>query len=354
MAVSLSTFNSNQVRRFTLKVILFLCVLWLADFAIGHIIDFFFKKTLYGENWPKENWVLSRQYDVVILGSSRAFRHYVPSILTDKISYSVFNAGANGQYMLYAYALEQLILDKYKPKIIVLDLLPSYITKADGVDQETERLSSLLPYANNREVRWLLTRNSLLDRLKLVSVLYRYNSRLLNIADNYFNSAKQFDNGYVSVGKTKFRTVNQFSDDLLHDQQVQFDDFKIELLKKFISSAKARNIKVIMSFSPTVEPLSAKCRQILAYYDRLFTEMQVPFIKVLTEDFPQFTNSQMFMDYIHMNDLGANAFTPIFADKLHSLLQETNLLGNLDADETSAPRGASQQAHSANTHHRNL
>ena len=334
MAVNLSIFNSNKYLRFFAQLILFSIFMILVDHVGGSVLKYFYSKTLYGDNWPKGNWVTQKKFDVIIFGSSRTFRHYIPSLIEKKIDCTVFNAGENGQYLLYSYALEQLVLHRYTPRAIVLDLLPSYIIKLDNEQEEFDRLESLAPYLDEPEIRSLLIRGKLLNRIKYFSRLYRFNSRILNIADNIRNGPGNFDNGYVSIGVPKFRPTNKFLIDLMQVPRV--DSFKINILKKFISSAREKNVQVIMSFSPTLEPLSANSKKILTMYQHLFSSLDVPFIDILSADHPEFENKAFFMDYIHMNARGAEHFSELFSQQLAGvLLRQKTLTAGLEMSDLS-------------------
>ena len=317
MAVNLSIFNSNKIGRFTIKLTLFLLVLYIVDFAGGSVIGYFFNKTKYGANWPKANWIINEPFDIVILGSSRAFRHYVPKIITERTGCSVFNAGENGQYLLYAYALEQLILEKYGPKIIVLDLLPSYIIKLEDSELEFDRLDALAPYLDNKAVKELIVRDSFYQNIKQISKLYRYNSRLLNIADNIRNGPGNFDNGYVSIGIPKFRETNKFLVDLMRNPQV--DEYKLEVLNKFLLAAREKNIQVVFSFSPALEPLSVEVTDIIEKYKELASLYDIPIMLFTADVYPEYMDRDIFMDYIHMNAQGAEKFSRAFGAELPKL-----------------------------------
>ncbi len=340
MAVNLSIFNSNKLLRFFAKLILFAGFLVLMDQIGGSVLQYFYKKTLYGDNWPKGNWVIQKKFDVIVFGSSRTFRHYIPKLIEQKVDYTVFNAGENGQYLLYSYALEQLVLRKYTPKVIVLDLLPSYIIKLGDERTEFDRLESLAPYLDEPEIRNLLVHGRFLNRLKYFSKIYRFNSRVLNIADNIRHGPGNYDNGYVSIGVPKFRPTNKFLVDLIKTPRV--DSFKVDILKKFILSAKKKNVQVIMSFSPTLEPLSANCEKILTIYKQLFSSLDVPFIEILSADHPEFENKAFFMDYIHMNARGAEYFSKLFSQQLAGVLQRQKML---TAGARIAAEGAGLSSH---------
>ncbi|HNW60245.1 MAG TPA: SGNH/GDSL hydrolase family protein [bacterium] len=324
MAASLFT-RSSRIGRFLGKLALFIVLLIAADFTLGKVIDHFFRKTLYGENWSKENWLLSRPCEVVCFGSSRTFRHYIPAVMQDSLGMTVFNAGANGQYVFYAYALEQLMLERYTPKVIILDLLPNFVTQAESAEEELGRMSAMAPYADHPVVAELLTGGQFNEKIKLRSRLYRYNSRLLSLASNYFNTPGATDNGFVAIGKTRFRALHGFADDLDKNPAPVYDPRRIAVLKAFIASARARGALVVLAFSPTVQPLSPKVEQILAWYDQFARETNTAFIKITSAAYPQFYDQSLYSDLIHMNEPGGRAYTPIFVSELKKVLARNTI-----------------------------
>ncbi len=294
-----------------MKLLLFLALLGAVDWSVGSIIEQMHRRAPYGTNWTKENWLLNEQFDVVIFGSSRAFRHYVPSVISEQVGESVFNAGQNGQYLLYSYALQQLLLDEYIPKTIVLDVLPSFVVKVDNSNEEFERLSSISPYFYNKEVQRLLTRGDIFERLKYASKMYRYNSKVLSILDNLRGNGGKADNGYEVMGDFSFHDRNPFIVDVL--ESVEIDSFKLDIVKKFITSARDKNVTVIISFSPVSQPLSEKAHRVVQFYEQLFTEMDVPFVNFAT---PKYHDKAIFLDLIHMDGVGAELFSREFGQTL--------------------------------------
>lgn len=321
MAVNLSIFNSKSMQRFLPKALLFVLLLAGLDRGLGAILQHFYSKTLYGENWPKQNWLLSSRFDVVILGSSRTFRHYVPSIIERELGRTVFNAGENGQYLLYAIALGNLILERYAPKVIILDMLPSFLVELPDTDLEWDRLEILLPYADDPTVSDMLNRKSRFESIKRLSKLYRFNSIVLNIADNIRNGPQDYDNGYVSIGVPRYRPKNPFILDTIDEQFIRPDSLKRALLVSFIKKAQQRGATVVMSFSPSLAPVSDRVARQLDAFDRLADELDIPFLAIRTEEFPEFADQTLFMDYIHMNAQGAEKFSAVFARQLAEIMQ---------------------------------
>jgi len=314
MKVNLSIFSSKNAGSFLIKVALFLALLVLVDFSIGGAIGELYRRAPHGANWTKENWLLDGHFDIVVFGSSRALRHYVPSVIEKATGLSVFNAGQNGQYMLYAYGLEQLLLARYAPKMIILDVLPSFIIKADNPTEEFERLSTLSPFIENSSVRQLLVGGRFFEGLKYASRMYRYNSKILSILENFRSPQNNVDNGYEKIGTVRFHDRNPFIVDSL--QKVAVDSFKLDILRRFIRSARSQNVLVVASFSPISGPLSQRSTKVLKMFSDLFAETNTPFLNYSTPDYKQYWDKKLFIDIIHMDENGAEMFSHDFAGRL--------------------------------------
>ena len=99
-----------------------------------------------------------------------------------------------------------------------------------------------------------------------------------------------------------------------------YDPRRIEVLKAFIRTARDKGALVVLAFSPTVQPLSPKVEQILAWYEDLARTTETPFIKITSAEYPQFLDQSLYSDLIHMNEPGGRTYTPIFVNKLKPLI----------------------------------
>ena len=63
-----------------------------------------------------------------------AHHHFDPAVLGQETGLGVYNAGVDGQSLLFFYALEQLIVTEYSPKLILLHLGPGDLKRqASGI-----------------------------------------------------------------------------------------------------------------------------------------------------------------------------------------------------------------------------
>ena len=129
-----------------LKLLLFLGVLFLADLTMGKVLNFFYNKQSHGLEYKTKYCVNSMREEMLVLGSSRAVYHYSPEILEDSLQLTVYNAGRDGNFIFYSYGIFRAALERYTPKLILLEIGPKeFIESQDSYD----RLSVLMPFYNS-------------------------------------------------------------------------------------------------------------------------------------------------------------------------------------------------------------
>jgi len=104
----------------------------IMDIALGASLGWLYRKTNTGESGGLINDALSRNAQVLLLGSSRMRHHAMPALLNRKLSLTAFNAGLDGQDFLYAVMLFDLWQrSNAPPKAIVLNIDADSFQKTD-------------------------------------------------------------------------------------------------------------------------------------------------------------------------------------------------------------------------------
>src|SRR3954471_18389217 len=78
----------------------FILLVVALDAGIGLALDGLYRRTLTGERGGLTNQALSKDADVLVLGSSRAQYHFMPSVLHRRLGVRAFNAGLKGHDFL--------------------------------------------------------------------------------------------------------------------------------------------------------------------------------------------------------------------------------------------------------------
>ena len=100
----------KQIIRFFLKFLLIVALILICDQGIGTILKFFYFRQESGDGYRTTYAIDSTIADILIFGSSRANHSYVPEIFEDKLHYTFYNTGRDGNFILYNYAIFKAII----------------------------------------------------------------------------------------------------------------------------------------------------------------------------------------------------------------------------------------------------
>lgn len=254
----------------------------------------------------RTNTYLNRvEADVIILGSSRASHHYVPSILEDSLGMSVYNCGMEGMDLIYCDAVLDAIVKRHTPKIVILDMAESYLKGKDK-----GRLDGLTPYIkSNPYISSIIKelKGNAFYALKLCN-MYRYNDKFLNAVSTY-RSVPDTERGYSPIfGESSLVGEEPQILTALKDSEV--DKTEESHLIHLINICKTNGICLYIVWSPRYnrnESLS------MAYTSSLCGRFDVEFL-----DFSEsmIDNPEEFFDDGHLLDEGAKIFTEELTTRL--------------------------------------
>lgn len=299
----------NGFTKFILVILSFFVLLFGLDKVVVRIED-----KLYSTKDNKLNYAAynNDNAELLILGSSRASHHYVPSILTDSLGMSCANLGVDGQGILYHYALFHMLVQHNSPRIIIYEF--------GGFDWEDEGDTT---YATNEHLAPLYGRSDSIDTLinrvgqnyaRILSLLntYKYNGRIHNVLINTHHMANH--NGYDPLyGERKVIESNEPNNENRIEQTPIHPD-KIDYLKRLIKDCKDRGILLVFAMSPTMGTISTIGPKILS-------EICGDEITIL--DYRKlFNQNELFKDNVHLNDLGARCYTSHIATELKGIISE--------------------------------
>lgn len=264
------------------------------------------------DSFCPENYAFKKcDADIVILGSSRARHHYVPSIISDSLGLSCYNLGENGKNIYYQFANLNLLLTHQTPKLIIYDCFSVDVMKAD-FKYDFGSLSDLYPvYGKNNVVDSMIEMQGTQYTSRiLVSHVYRYNSRFL---DHLLSRSESGFNGYDPLSGTYKKDISVHEE----NEKLTIDHNKIHFIDKLIQTCREKNIAIIIAVSPRYA-LNENDNPITKKYEvvrDLCDNNNVPFLYYELDD-RFLSNGQLFKDVGHLNNEGARLFTQIFAHDL--------------------------------------
>ena len=298
------------MKRVFLLFVEFIVVCFMADRIAGALLFSAYSKSNVMGKYEKCD------AEIVVLGSSRAKHHYVPSIIGDSLDMSCYNLGQDGKNIYYQYASMNLLLQQHKPKVVVYDCFSVDVLKSPTFAYDWGTLVDFDPYYGRNDSLDALIRNMGIKHTASIvaSHIYRNNTRFLD----YFNRRASIYSGYEPVyGKyTKSLAVHY------ENEGQKLDLTKIEYMHRLINLCRNNGIEIVFAISPRFAlneepdaPITRKYIQVKELCEKTHT----PFLYYELDTL--FMNHQgWFKDVGHLNDNGAHVFSGIFAHDLKQVL----------------------------------
>ena len=299
------------MKRFLKTIILFAVFASAIDFAFGALFPFLREKAKGGRTQEEYYIAEECESEILILGSSRALHHYIPSIIQESLGLTCYNCGKDGMGSLLAYARYSMITDRYNPKLIIYDVAPAF-DYSTGEDN-TKYLGTLKPFYYKDCVKKIIAAYSEPDaRLLMNSQMYRNNSCILSCLIDCFIYRHYSDNGYQPI-YGKIENKDSKNSVMMEDETLEIDWEKIKLIEEMIQDCKSHNIAFVFVMSPVYGGQYSN-RKLQPVID-LATKYEIPFLDF--SDAEEIVNDYTyFQDRTHMNDSGARIYSKIVADAI--------------------------------------
>lgn len=297
---------------FLLKALCFLMIVFLLDFSIGTLLKRLYNNQKSGLLYRGTYSLDSTKADILIFGASRANHHYIPKIFENRLHLTCYNTGRDGETIFYNYAVLKTVLERYTPKIVILDFSRGEFQVGQN---DYDRLSALFPYyQSHKDIRPIVELKGPFEKFKLISKIYPYNSLLFTIliGTTKFNETRDYiddENGYVPL--TDICNNNLFIDTTY--KSYNLDSNKIKIFKDFVQDCVNADVKLYIIWSPVLIKYLHPDPSVLIASE--FAEKNhVPIFSYLNDTL--FFQSDLFADLNHLNDRGAQIFTNEVIDSI--------------------------------------
>ena len=275
------------------KAIVFFVLIIAGDFLIGSLLEYLYFNQKKGIYYETTYSICNTNEEVLIIGASTANRHYDPKIFEDKLGLSCYNTGRDGQGILYFLALQEAIIERYKPKIIILEL---YFNALNIGSDDYNRMNALLPYYHKKNVvKEIVDYRNNFDNIKMYSKIYPFSSMLATIVNN-LSGDKPMNKGYSPLTKN----VKVLKKEPYSEYDPGLDTVKIMAFERFIDNCKKNNIFLLVARSPYYSESFFKTKSLFKIEE--ITKRKN--IKIL-----DYSNPQRILDYsnLKISDIMSNA-----------------------------------------------
>jgi hypothetical protein len=311
------------MKKFLINILYFLLPAIIMAYPLDSIMSHFLRQSdKYAGEYEVWNDIYDSKAncDIAIYGSSRAFLHISPQILSDSLGVKVYNFGIDGHNFWLQY-LRHLELLKYnkKPKSIILSVDVFTLQKRKDLYQLDQFLPYMLWNSNIHEYTHSYIGYNCLDYYVPLIRYFGKTYSLTLIQRNIVNGQSNIhcrQNGFWGRDK-------EWNADLENAKknqkfyEINTDSTSIELFEKFIKECKSNNIDLIFVYTPEFvegQKFVVNRDQTIKIYKDFSIKYSI--------DFYDYSNDSMclekkyFYNSLHLNKTGAEIFTRKLAHDL--------------------------------------
>ena len=310
------------------KIILFLILLFVICLILQKIIDEGLEKSNYSREYKEWYEIFHDKInsDILIQGSSRAFRQISPKILESNLKMSAYNLGMNGyQFLMQYYRFK--VYEKYcskQPKYIlqIVDIISC--EKGKGLF----KIEQFIPFLNEKIIREGTSHFEGFDFRDYYIPLYKYTKSsdiALSGFLNFFNNKDALNNnkykGFESVNQKWDFTFNAYQKKNPLGFKTIPNPYIYKQFEDFLKYCNKNNIKVILILSPEyieLQKLELSRDSIVNLYKKFSIKYSIPFLDYSNDSLSYST--EYFYDSHHLNMEGEEIFNKELVNDLKKII----------------------------------
>ncbi len=309
-----SDMRDSDMRRFLMKIVVFIYIIIVVDICLGILCDFLREHARSGNTRQFHDLLTKSCHDILVFGSSRARHHYDPNIMEQILKADCYNAGYDGNGIILAYPIIVNILERHKPQLLVYDITSVFDLQKYSQDKgNTRYISMLKPYYRMTAVGEMIRSVSFNSNIYLHSAMYRYNSRLIPMMMDCIFNMRMDNKGFSPLsGMIKNdRQEKQY-------KTCEYDLIKIHWMCKLASLKNEYNLNMVWVLSPFYFSDSQTQEDYRIAYE-IAAKYNIPLMDYYLDS--SFSgHCEYFRDTMHMNELGAHKFSERVSKDIKSLM----------------------------------
>ena len=301
------------MKKYVVRILVFFAIVVVIDICVGFAGYYLQTHAKGGSTKQFNDLVMNDSHDVLILGSSRASHHYDTPFLSDTLGLDIYNAGYDGNGVILANGILELLLKHSHPKLILLDIEPSFdIIVYDKDNNHKRYIADLKPYYRYPEIGRIIKDVSEEEWYKVHSGMMRYNTDIIKMTIDNIMKRENPQKGYVPLSGAM---LNEPAIGLQSGPN-ETDTFKLKYVSHIIDVAQSNDIPIALVASPKYTKAGAS---VLEPVIEICERESVPFLNYYNH--PDFmTHKEWFKEKMHLNSAGARVFSRMISGEIERLL----------------------------------
>jgi hypothetical protein len=297
------------------KIISFLLLIVILDILAGKILEHLYQTSTLGSISKIRYSFFDSNEDLLIFGASTANHNYIPDTIIKGTGLTAYDCGLGGQPIAFSLIQIYETLKRYEPKIIILDIAPSFPFSLDT----DPRLRILGPYYHDDIFieKILIDNGSKFEKLKYISSIYPYNGMLADLLLSLVHQKDVSFKGFVPIyGSTLDEDHETYENPELYHQEIPIR--QLEYLQEITNLCQKHNVDLWIIISPIyrIQEHHLITIQNLMIYAK---QHDIHFL-----DFSQDKNlsdHMLFRDNYHLNINGAIKYSGMVRDTIFNSLK---------------------------------
>lgn len=303
------------MKKFIAKILLLAAIVVAVDFLVGKTCELLICHAVGGDTKRMSLIADELQDSIIVFGSSRAIHHYDPQILQDSLGLSCYNAGRDGNGIIFNYGQFRLLKAHHTPQVLIYDVCLGFDLLEDD---KTKYLNWLKRYYDRPGIDSIFWNVEKEMRVKMLSQMYRYNGSVVQLLSDCVHPMQEDVKGYRPLdGAMDYEPVVKTEEKKVY----VYDSLKLHYWQLLIDDCRRSGVKLIFTLSPSYKATSQDVTAFQPLID-IAKKNGIPFISHYA-DTAYCTKRMYFKDTSHMNRQGATAFTKRIAAELKPLLIES-------------------------------
>jgi hypothetical protein len=312
------------MKRLLLKILLFLIPIILVSPGLDYLLSGVLKRSYsYADGeYPTWNDLYAGKInsDIVIYGSSRAWVHINPRMISDSLKTTAYNLGINGHDFRLQYFRHLLLLENNsKPKLIIQNLDVGTLFKLPDLYNPDQFLPYML---HNKQMKHATIAFNGYHSYDYEIPLIRYYGKkeaiihILKILIHPSANVPMRIRGYQAQD-SKWNDDLEKAIEKMGSYRVILDSSIIHLFENYLNECRQNNIKIILAYSPEFiegQKFVSNRSEIIELYNQISKKYDIPFYDYSTDTISY--RRQYFYNSGHMNKKGAELFTAKLIDEL--------------------------------------
>ena len=302
------------MKRYITNILVFFIIIAVVDIGIGYWGDYLQGHSRGGYSKKINDLLIKDKHDVLILGSSRALHHYDTPFLSDTLGIDVYNAGYDGNGIILADGILRMVLERYKPRLIVYDVEPAFDIEEYINDKGNVRyISHLRPYFKYPCVSFIIRDISFEEWCKAHSGMLRYNTNIISLAKDNIKDSGVYEKGFAPIDGEMIAEPNVT---IIDNKPLKVDDVKIRYFNDLIDVCIDNEIALIMIVSPRY---GKKRLDAIEIAKEICDKRGIPFINYYSDD-AFMHHKEWFKESMHLNRIGARKYSQCLVEILQGVL----------------------------------